>query len=75
MAELVCKTKKWGNSIGVLLPKAFVRDHHLKPEEEIVLDIKEKRSNVLKELFGAGKDKKITKKDFLEARKLLEGKL
>jgi antitoxin component of MazEF toxin-antitoxin module len=74
MNEVVCKAKKWGNSIGVILPKSIVKSHQIKPEEELVIEIKEKKSNVLKELFGAGKSKKITRKEFLEYRKLLESK-
>ena len=75
MSDIVkCQTKKWGNSIGVLLPKKFVSEHDIKPHQEVIFEIKDKKSNVLRELFGAGKEEKITKKEFLETRKLFESK-
>ncbi len=67
------KTKQWGNSIGVIIPRDVVDDLSIVPGEEIVIDIKEKQ-NALKELFGAlnwGKDKK---KILKEVRKELESK-
>ena len=67
------KTKQWGNSIGIIIPREVVDDLSLTPGEEIVIDIKEKQ-NALKELFGTlnwGKDKKRILK---EVRKELESK-
>ena len=70
-----CKIKKWGNSIGILIPKESAEELHLKEGEEVVVDIA-RRENPLKELFGFGKRMgvKITEKDFREHRKMLESK-
>jgi len=66
------KTKQWGNSIGIIIPKGLVHDLKIKPKEKIIIELK--KENPLKELFGFGKGKKITKKTFLENRKTLESK-
>ena len=70
---ITCKTKQWGNSIGVILPRDIIREKNIKPEEEIILTIEKKRS-VLKELFGALYFKKSTKILIEESRKSLESK-
>ena len=72
---IVCKIKKWGNSIGVLIPKNDAVQLQLKEGQEVAIEIS-KKENPLKELFGFGKRMgvKITQKDLLEARKSLESK-
>ncbi len=72
MAVMV-KTKQWGNSIGVIIPRDVVDDLSLVPGEEIVIEIKEKQ-NVLKELFGAIPFKRKTKDILKDVRKDLESK-
>lgn len=67
-------TKKWGNSIGVIIPSETVEKMSIKPEQKMVLEIKHKE-NVLKEMFGAGKKiKKPTEQILREIRKDLESK-
>ena len=68
---ITCKTKKWGNSLGLLIPKDEVEYLNLKENQQVVVEIV-KTENPLKELFGFGKEKKITREDFLETRTLLE---
>jgi len=41
--------------LGIILPKEAVRENKIHPHEEIIIEIRRKESNVLKELFGAGK--------------------
>ena len=67
------KTRKWGNSIGVVIPLEIVNKMNLKSEETILVDIN-KKDNVLKELFGSLKTKKQTEQILKEARKELESK-
>ena len=67
------KTKRWGNSIGVVIPSEAIERFNIKPEEEIVIEIG-KKSNVLKELFGSLKFKKSTEEMLKEARQELESK-
>ncbi len=61
-------TKKWGNSIGVVIPNELVERLQIKPEENIVIEV-EKKSNVLREMFGKAKVKKSAKKMIEEFRK------
>ena len=68
-------TKRWGNSIGIVIPKQVAEQHNIKLHENIVLEIKEKRSTVLHELFGAIQFSKPVNKLVKEARKELESKL
>lgn len=51
------KAKEWGNSMGIVIPADFVRHEKLKPNEEVIVEIK--KSNVLKETFGSLKKWKI----------------
>ena len=68
---IIAKTKKWGNSLGVIIPKNEVNKMNLKEEQEIVITIG-KKENPLKELFGAFKNNPITKEEFLKFRKEFE---
>ena len=67
------KTKKWGNSIGIVIPAEMVEKLNLKPEQDILIEI-EKKNNVLKEMFGSLKSKKSTEQILKEVRKDLESK-
>ena len=62
------KTKKWGNSIGVIIPSETVERLNIKPEEKIIIEVS-KNENVLKEMFGKAKFKKSSKKMIEEFRR------
>jgi antitoxin component of MazEF toxin-antitoxin module len=51
------KLKKWGSSLGIIVPAEIVKKENLKEGEEIVFAIKKK--NPLIETFGTLKDWKI----------------
>lgn len=67
------KTKQWGNSIGVIIPKEVVNTLKIKPEETILIEV-ERKENPLKKLFGTLKSKKSTEQMIKEVRKELESK-
>jgi antitoxin component of MazEF toxin-antitoxin module len=46
------KLKQWGNSLGTIIPKQTADELGLKPGEEILVEVRKKRS-VLREFFGA----------------------
>ena len=71
---MICKTRKWGNSIGIILPKEELDRMHITEDEDVVVDVKRK-DNPLKELFGAGKALGITQEEFRRFRKGWESKL
>lgn len=64
---LISKTRKWGSSLGVIIPKETVEELKLREDEEIVIDII-KKENVMKELFGSGSFKKSTEDILKEVR-------
>ncbi len=51
------KLKKWGSSLGLIVPKEIVLKERLKEGEEVIFEIKKKIN--LKEVFGALKNWKI----------------
>lgn len=66
---MICtKTKQWGNSVGIIIPKDVVRDMKIKPNEEICIDISKKKTNVLREMFGTSKFSKPTSQPLKEIR-------
>ena len=56
MIECETITRKWGNSLGVTLPKEVIEKEHIKEHEEIrILILKQDRT--LKRTFGMAKGK------------------
>ena len=70
-----CKIKKWGNSIGILIPKEEAKILNLSEGQEVAIEIT-KKENPLKELFGFGKrmGKSITQKEFSKLRREFDSK-
>lgn len=57
--EVEVVARKWGNSIGVTLPKEAVKKEGIKENERFFIDIhKEKHSKVI-DIFGLAKGWKI----------------
>ncbi len=67
------KIKKWGNSMGVIIPSEAVERLNLKPDEKIVIEINRKE-NILAEMFGTMKSKKTARQMLDETRKEMESK-
>ncbi len=67
--DIECVTKKWGSSIGIVIPNDVVKKEHLKPNEKIRIVIK--KIPLAKELWGIGivKDKRSTQEIKDELRK------
>lgn len=62
MMEIKAKTKKWGNSIGVLIPKEVVKEENIRPEQEITIIINAKPLTRGRDIFGKFKFKESTDK-------------
>ncbi len=71
--EIEVKTKKWGNSIGLIIPGETIEKLNIKPEERIIIEI-EKKKNVLRELFGTMKSKKTARQMLNETRIKMKSK-
>ena len=59
MIEVESKVRKWGRSFGVVIPKEKIKEEGIKENETIILLIGRK-TNVLKETFGTLKLKRMT---------------
>lgn len=60
MMEIKAITKKWGNSLGILIPKEAVDKSNLKANEEIKILIGKSRATKVRDVFGSLKFKKST---------------
>ena len=68
MIEVEAKVRKWGRSLGVVLPKEKVIKEGIKENETVMLLIG-KRTNALKETFGTFKFKRTTQEILDESDK------
>lgn len=50
MVEIETKTRKWGSSIGIVLPKSLVDEAGIKPNEKITIEVKKRP--LAMEFFG-----------------------
>lgn len=73
MAIATVIAKKWGNSVGIIIPKEIVEKEGIKLDKPVQIDVKPVK-NVLAELFGTLKTNKSTEQLLKETRKDLESK-
>ena len=74
---IALKTKQWGNSIGIIIPKEVAKEKGIKAEEDVLVEIEKKSQlkTVLQELSGAlSFHNKPTEQILRESRKELESK-
>lgn len=59
MASVTAIVRKWGSSVAVVLPAAFVKAENIKEGDEVVIDVH--AADDFSDLFGAwkGKGKRI----------------
>ena len=69
MMEIKAKTKKWGNSIGVIIPKEIIRQQNIKPDQEITILISSKPITTGRDIWGTFKFKKSTEQIMREVDK------
>lgn len=50
MVELEGTVKKWGSSLGIIIPKEIAKGEHITENEKIAVEIKKK--HLAKEFFG-----------------------
>lgn len=60
MMEIKAKTKKWGNSIGIIIPKEAIRKENIKPDQEVTVLISAKPITKGKDICGTLKFKEST---------------
>lgn len=57
MTMINVKVKKWGNSLGVIIPSEAIESKKIKENDEISLLIVKDSAKVLRETFGMAKGK------------------
>ncbi|MBI4452452.1 AbrB/MazE/SpoVT family DNA-binding domain-containing protein [Candidatus Woesearchaeota archaeon] len=72
MMEIKVKTKKWGNSIGILIPKEAAKKENIKPDQEITVLISAKPITRGKDIWGTMKFSKSTEELMREVDKELD---
>ncbi len=53
--EITVKAKKWGDSLGIILPKEIVREGNLKADDNLIVEVF--KESDLSDLFGTLKRK------------------
>ncbi len=72
MIELKSKLRRWGNSLGVIVPQKVIENEKVQEGDQITILIKiEKEDNILEEMFGTFKFKKSIEKLMKEVDKEL----
>lgn len=67
--EIITKPRRWGNSLGLIIPKEIIRKQGITNETNVVVDIR--KANRVKDIFGILKDWKIdTQKERDEFRRV-----
>ena len=61
------KVKKWGNSLGIILPSAFVESRHVTENDTVVLTVVKKVD--VSKLFGSLKKAKLSGQAFKDVVK------
>ena len=61
------ETRKWGNSLGIVIPKKIIDQEHLSENQKVIIEIK--RVANIKRLFGSLKFTKTTQQLKDEMRK------
>lgn len=51
------KVKKWGNSLGIVIPKDILNDEDIKEGSELEITIRSKQKTKAKDIFGILKDR------------------
>ena len=67
--EIKAKTRKWGNSIGVIIPKEIIRQQNIKPDQEVTILVSSKPITTGRDIWGTFKFKKSTEQLMREVDK------
>lgn len=63
--EIKTRTKKWGSSLGIIIPNIIVERENIKPNQEIkILAVETMGKIKIKNLFGKLKNWKINSQKF-----------
>ena len=74
MIECEIKLRKWGNSIGFIIPKQEAEKENLHPDQIVRAIIKPKEVVIVKDIFGKLKFRKPTKEIMNEIKADMDSK-
>lgn len=75
MMECMTRLRRWGNSLGIVIPKNKAAEYGLKPEQEVKVLITKSEGFMVKDAFGKLKQwKKPTAKIMKEIDEALDSK-
>ena len=74
MIEYETKLRKWGNSIGLIIPKEDAKREGLRDDESVRVVIIPKKSLKVKDIFGKLKLKRSTEEIMKETDRELDSK-
>jgi len=74
MIEVETQTRRWGNSLGIILPKDIAKKEGLKEKDKIIIIIRKPKAVKVKDIFGKLKMKKPTAQIMKEVDKELDSK-
>jgi len=52
--ETVAKPKKWGNSIGIIIPKEIIEQQGITLRDELIIHVEKKKDSEKKKLLAEG---------------------
>jgi len=61
MEEIQVKAKKWGNSLGILIPSGVVSAENIEEGTELSLKIQAKHKTTVKDIFSLAKKHPLPK--------------
>ncbi len=62
MEQIDVKAKKWGNSIGIILPKKIVEKENIDEGTDLIVDIRTKKRTSVADLMEIGRKLNLVKK-------------
>jgi antitoxin component of MazEF toxin-antitoxin module len=54
IVEVTTKPKKWGNSLGVIIPKEIIDKENITIEDEVIMNIEKKKNKEKADLMKKG---------------------
>ncbi len=57
MIEIKSKLRRWGNSLGIVVPQKIIENENVREGDEIIILLSKEKDNVLREMFGTFKFK------------------
>lgn len=66
------KLRKWGNSMGIVIPSEILRENSLKEGEDVIIEIKKKEG--MRKIFGSLRNLKIDSQKMKDELRMEWGK-